>query len=198
MNQAEQFELPLSEADPLEARLQRQWDQNARDQAWQWTPERMAMLWWSGAPEYGENPEGWAALPEYERARWRNCYAHERALADAREELNQSLVADGQKPLPPYRMRSAAYLGAMAEEHFQESKRLAQDWSQEIRKAFLERRPCPIKAEPAYESVLLYAFQLAQVPEDCLPQPEPEKAPRGTNPNPTPENGHTRKTELDA
>ncbi len=54
--------------------------------------------------------------------------------------------------------------------HYQQNKQLAEHWAAQIRQAFLDRRPCPIIAEPRFQWILQWAFEIAQVPAECLPQ----------------------------
>jgi hypothetical protein len=66
----------------------------------------------------------------------------------------------------------AGIVDAQAELHWQETKRLAESWAEEIRTAFKERKPCPIIPAPKFQHVLDYAFQLAAVPPECVENAE--------------------------
>lgn len=149
-NDAEQFEFPLTTPDPLEVELEKRWKENERAQAHQWTPEAFACLWWSGGVK--ADPDGWAALPSYERRGWIHEYEFQRSRAESCGV-----------PMTP-----AWCVAGMREESFQHTKRLAESWAEDIRKAFKEGRPCPIRPEPAFAYVLDWAFQIATVPRECL------------------------------
>jgi hypothetical protein len=55
-----------------------------------------------------------------------------------------------------------------ADEYYNNRKALAESWAAEIRQAFLQQRPCPIKPEPQYRWVLEWAFTLAQMTPENL------------------------------
>jgi hypothetical protein len=77
------------------------------------------------------------------------------------------------------KMKQARHEQAVNEENFQQCKRLAEAWAVEIRQAFLNRQPCPIRVTGVegvhpldalkYQMILEWAFQLACVPKECLP-----------------------------
>lgn len=151
MTPAEQFELPLTAADPFELALEAQWRRNEIEQAERWGgADRYVIAWWSDGNT--ADVDGWRELKEYERNRWRSIYEAERGQAEGRRE-----------------MRRPGYFHAEAENAWRNAKALAESWAVDLRKAFLEGKPCPIRPAPGYEAVLWYAFHLAQVPEACLP-----------------------------
>jgi hypothetical protein len=68
-----------------------------------------------------------------------------------------------------WRLRQAAGLEPVHNEDcYQETKRTVMGWAEEIRKAFLEHRPCPISAVPRTLWMLDWAFREACVPKECL------------------------------
>lgn len=142
MNEPEQFEIDF--ANPINP-----WADAEREEAKRWTPEALCILWVCGGRD---DREWWGRLPNYERDAWRNRYDCERAAAD-----------HSRRP-----MRSPGSILAELEEHFQQSKELAERWAQDIRDAFLKRQPCPIKAERSHEWVLAWALRLACIPEGCM------------------------------
>jgi hypothetical protein len=167
MHEADQFELPLPERSDLDVALEKQWRANEIAQAEYWGPDVHVIYWWAAG---SWDREGWEALPSYERDRWRTEYECERQLS----------IATG-RPLQP-----AADIYRRAKAAVDQAEEIAESWAKEIRKAFLERRPCPIVPAPGFEGVLEWAFLKAQVPQECLAAAEPENAPRGTNPTATP------------
>jgi hypothetical protein len=70
-------------------------------------------------------------------------------------------------------MPDPALLYARRNNAWENSKRLAESWAKDIRKAFLERKPCPIIPAKGFELELELAFDLAQVPVGCLEEMEP-------------------------
>ncbi len=131
----------------LEFELQRQWERNRKAQAHQWTDEAFCIRWACGC----DDRDWWNSLPQYERNAWLNRYRHERA------RLDMGMT-----------MRSAEYLLAVEKESYEESRRLAESWAEDIREAFKNRQPCPIQPEENYRHILDWAFRLAGVPAECL------------------------------
>jgi hypothetical protein len=142
MNEPEQFEIDFTR--PISP-----WADTEREEAKRWTPEALCILWVCGGRD---DREWWGALPEYERQTWRSRYATERAAADAHR-----------RP-----MKSPGIVLMALEEAHRESKGLAERWAEDIRKAFLEGKPCPIKPAPRYEWILDWALNLAQINPKCL------------------------------
>lgn len=93
------------------------------------------------------------------------------------------LVRPWDEELTPWeaKVKRANYERAIAEEEFQMCKATAERWAVEIRQAFINRQPCPIRVKGVegvrpldalkYEWILEWAFQLACVPKECLPAP---------------------------
>ncbi len=51
---------------------------------------------------------------------------------------------------------------------WEQVKAIAQDWSIDIRKAFRDRKPCPIIPAPGFEIALDMAIDLAGIPKECM------------------------------
>lgn len=154
MHEAEQFELTMPERSDLDVALENQWRRNEIAQAEYWGPDCAVIYWWAGG---SWDREGWDRLPEYERTRWRHAYEGEISAPRG----------------PGFTRRTASQVAAADEENYRQMRAMAERWVAEIRNAFLERRPCPIRPTPEFESVLLLAFQMAQVPQECLAAAEP-------------------------
>lgn len=96
----------------------------------------------------------WNGLPEYERQAWRN-----------RHEAERHRMRWQGDPV----MREAGHVYSIETDHFADTKRLAQAWSEEIRKAWKLRQPCPIIPTPRFQHVLDWAFQMATLTPDHFP-----------------------------
>ncbi len=121
--EAEQLMFELRPATPEELReeaLQALWRRREREEAAKWTPEAYCRVWMQ------IDKDQWNQMPNYKRHNWLQRYLHEKE----RRECG-------------FEMRTPGYHEAVAEESFQEAKRLAESWAVDIRKAFVERKPCP-------------------------------------------------------
>lgn len=65
-------------------------------------------------------------------------------------------------------MPAPAALFSARQAKWQQIQDLAQTWSNDIRKAFREGRPCPIIPAPGFEVALDLAIELAGIPKACL------------------------------
>lgn len=153
MIEVEQFALAFD--DPVAARelaLRDQWARNQAAQATFWGPDQYVILW---VCQGTFDREWWDGLHEYQRHTWRMRYEV------ARDRANTHGC----------RMIEPGYAVAMEEEEYRHSRQLAESWAVDLRQAFLEGKPCPIKPVPGLlgtEWILRWAFDLAAVPAASL------------------------------
>lgn len=128
------------------------WAESAEREARNWTPEALARAWASQG-----DPDWWNTIPAYERRAWVGRWKHEQ------ERLAAGLT-----------VRNPEHVLAIAEAEYANALALAKLWAEDIRHAFLDGRPCPIKPAPNFRHILDWAFQLAAIPRQCMnPQPTP-------------------------
>jgi hypothetical protein len=141
---AEQFEIDWEH--PINP-----WAENEAREAKNWTPDALCSVWaCNGA---NSHREWWESLPKYQQRQWLARYQAERERVD----------------LCGRPMRTAAYVMAMEENGYQQDKALAERWAQEIREAFVHGMPCPIRPTWEFQHILDWAFDIACVPQACVP-----------------------------
>lgn len=116
MHTAEQFAFDWDRAE-AERPIMEQWARNQAAQAWQWTDESLAMVWFLGRLD----PEWWATFPRYTRTRVVEQYVAERAALPPGE------------PLKPYAQLYPPVDKAIIDDHWNRANAMAQqlaaDWS---------------------------------------------------------------------
>ncbi len=145
MNAQLDFVLPTKTAQEI------QWERNEAAQRAFWTEERLAAQW---AFKTIHGIEILDSMPRYKRDHLVTLFRAEQ----------QRVENTGMQ------MREYDSLMIDAEEHYQEGKKMAAAWAEEIRQAFKQGKPCPIRPTFWYEHVLEWAFQMACVPRECLPE----------------------------
>ncbi|CAN5549612.1 hypothetical protein BH09VER1_BH09VER1_24950 [soil metagenome] len=146
--------------DSPEGALQARWRENEERERRFWTEETRCISWlnsWRHPVE--EDFSWWKALPSYERSAWLSHF----------DDACRMARATGQP------VREPGYFAARAQEALAKSEKLAESWAEEIRKAFIHRKPCPIIPAPGYENILAWAFVKAAVPAECLPPQQLEE-----------------------
>lgn len=155
MNQVE-FDF-TEEASSELRRHQAELEAKAREE---FSDENLFFAWLAGRNDLASMKEWFFERPRYEQSFLRQCH----------ESCRNSL----QRPMPP----ADVYLACL-EDKARFQGELAQGWANEIFRAAVERRPCPIVAAPDYAHVLANAFRIAGVVIVAPPQPAPEeKIPR--------------------
>ena len=121
----------------------------AQSEAKNWTEEALCLQWLcsQNSPDW----DWWRGLKSYERNAW---------LADYR--CGRELVEQG------LRMPSPDLIIARHNERYAETVALAKSWASEVRQAFKDGTPCPIKPEPAFKLALDMAIDLAGIPAECI------------------------------
>lgn len=113
---SEQFRFDWDKAES-ERPVMEQWARNEASQAWQFTDESLAMVWFLGVLD----PEWWATFPKYQRTRIVEQYIAERALLQPGELLKPYAVL-----YPPVSKQEL-------DDHWERANRMAQqlsaDWS---------------------------------------------------------------------
>lgn len=129
------------------------WNGRIQANAAQWNEEALCLQWL--CPQSSPDWDWWRGLRQFERDAW---------LRDYR--FGRDLVENGG------RMPVAAVLYADRMTKWEQVKAIAQNWSIDIRKAFRDRKPCPIIPAPGFEIALDMAFDLACIPKGCLKSEE--------------------------
>lgn len=125
------------------------WNGRIQANAAQWTEEALCLQWL--CPQSSPDWDWWRGLRQFERDAW---------LRDYR--FGRDLVENGG------RMPVAAVLYADRMAKWEQVKAIAQKWSIDIRKAFRDRKPCPIIPAPGFEIALDMAIDLAGIPKECM------------------------------
>lgn len=99
------------------------------------------------------------SLALYESRLWRAS-----SLIANRYSGGAALTFERLCPREPFERRELAAVNSQ----YKNMKALAMAWATVIQTAFLRREPCPIIAEPRFEWVLSWAFELAHVPRECV------------------------------
>lgn len=148
----DQLELDLA-GDKLET----VWNRRIQENAAKWTEEALCLQWL--CPQSSPDWDWWRGLRRFEREAWLQDYRY------GRDQVEHG----GRMPV-------AAVLAADRQAKWEQTKELAQHWANDIRKAFRDRKPCPIIPAPGFEIALDMAIDLAGIPKECLKAAEAEGA----------------------
>jgi hypothetical protein len=137
------------ELDLAGEKLETVWNSRIQEEAAKWTEEALCLQWL--CPRSTLDWDWWRGLRQFERDAWLQDYRH------GRDHVEHG----GRMPV-------AALLAASRHANWEQTMELAQHWANEIRKAFRDRRQCPIIPAPGFEIALDMAIDLAGIPKECL------------------------------
>lgn len=136
--------------------IETQWNLREQEEHAKNTEEARCLQWIceKDSPDW----DWWKSLRQNERDRW---------IADYR--LVREMVEAGHK------MSSPRSYGPPRREVVNQWQAMAEAWAVQIRQAFLQRKPCPIIPAKGYETILEWAFQLAQIPAESMEKSKMEE-----------------------